>query len=761
MKITRIDLPGFGCLKDFAVELSPGLNVICGENEAGKSTLQAATAALLYGFFDNERALKHETERYERFRPWFGGTYRGSLEYELASGDRYEVRRDFANDVDTQLIDVTTGLDVARQFGRGRHGNVPFARRHLGMPRAVFQSCAFISQGEIFEVTHGASPNQIGDAVAALADSARRDVSAARAVERLDTALARIGSDRARTVELPKARARLARIREEISFAEAARDRASENARRLQELRDDIARLRSRFAETQAKALKVQTAAVRERLAAVLAAEREAAEASSKAERLVEYTSFPASLRDEVLALRGRFAELRASVQQMRDEQSDATDAVSSEDRLEYETARSGVGALTEEQVRTIQTAAFEMPRRGPAALIAAALRAVARALSRMARRLLRCPPSEKQETAVISLSTEEAQALLERHRRYLTLKPRVEAADRLATELSGKEAALESIERQLRSLVASPEADAMSIEAGLSQFEDRWRKHLAYREATVAAEEARRRLEAALAGRTREEMEERLVGCERMLTDTLAKHPELADLQSNLQFDQLVQQRDALRDELEQAQIQESALDQEVRSMLEGQRPTAELEEELARWKREVDRLETARSALTLAREQIAEAMVRVYRDFAPAVNTFLSEGVEQVTGGRYTRAHVDPASLRVSLLLPETGQVITDPPVSHGTRAMVYVLMRVGLAQHMSAIGEPVPLILDDPFVDVDATRLPRMLDFLLTLSDRMQVLLFTKEEAIARWFEQNAPGTHHRLHRLTETKLIRVIL
>jgi uncharacterized protein YhaN len=123
----------------------------------------------------------------------------------------------------------------------------------------------------------------------------------------------------------------------------------------------------------------------------------------------------------------------------------------------------------------------------------------------------------------------------------------------------------------------------------------------------------------------------------------------------------------------------------------------------------------------------------------------------MEAATDGRYRRAHVDPATLRVSLLVPETDRVMTDPPVSHGTRTLLYVLMRIGLAQHMSAIGEPVPLVLDDPFVDVDSRRLERILDFLLTLSERMQILIFTKDREILRWFEAQANGEEHQLHRL----------
>ena len=98
-----------------------------------------------------------------------------------------------------------------------------------------------------------------------------------------------------------------------------------------------------------------------------------------------------------------------------------------------------------------------------------------------------------------------------------------------------------------------------------------------------------------------------------------------------------------------------------------------------------------------------------------------------------------------------PPIHLVVTDPPVSHGTRTLIYVLMRIGLAQHMSAIGEPVPLVLDDPFVDVDAVRLPRMLDFLLELSERMQVLIFTKDAEVAAWFEKSAASPRHQLHRM----------
>ncbi|MEX0682836.1 MAG: AAA family ATPase [Dehalococcoidia bacterium] len=755
MKINRIELPGFGCISDFGAELSPGLNLFFGENEAGKSTLQSAICAMLYGFYENDRALKDETARHDRFRPWTGGVYRGALEYELTDGARYEIRRDFSEEVTTQLIDAATGLDISAQFGRLRHGNVPFARRHLGMSRGVFQSCAFISQGEIFEVTKGASPGQIGDAVAALADSARRDVSAARAIERLDAATQRIGSDRARTAELPRAREHLRRAREELKAGEEARLHAADRARDLEERRTLTNSLRNRLAETQALALQAQASGLRKRVESVAAAEQEAHEKAVEAKRLSAYASFPASLRDDLMSLRGRWTTLRDGLIRLQADQRRAAGAVSDDERLQYETIRSGMESLSSDQLHALHSAAFAGERGGVLAAIAAALRALTRALVGLMGRVLG-RPRQGETPPPLAVSAEEARALLERHHRYLELRPRVEAAQRLAADLNAQEAALATIERQILALLAAAGISGIDIAEGLSAFEKSARCHSQYQAAITASSEAQRRRDAVLAGRSSNEIEKRLNDCLQILADLLARRPDLAGAESALSLEQLTQDRDRLKDELHAAQLDERALDEEVRLLLERHRHASELEEEAALWQLEVMRLQKARDAVALARSMIEEAMERVYRDFAPAVNTFLSEGIEYVTEGRYTRAHVDPASLKVSLLVPETGQVITDPPVSHGTRTMVYVLMRIGLAQHMSAIGEPVPLVLDDPFVDLDSRRLPLMLDFLMQLSSRMQVLFFTKEEAATRWFEDHAHGTDHRLHELTQTKL-----
>ncbi len=752
MKLTAIDLPGFGCLSDFSCSLAPGLNLFYGDNEAGKSTLQQAICAMLYGFYDGDKARNEETQRHKRYKPWDAGLYRGALEYALSDGRAFEVRRDFSTaDVLTQLLD--SGLDVSGQFGRGRHGNVPFARKHLGMSRGVFESCAFISQGDVFEVSKNA-PTEIGDAVAALADSGRRDVSAALAMERLDTAIRKIGSDQARTAELPKARVNLTRARSELVSADDARRAVAEKAQQLERMQARLRQLAEERARTEHSLHRAYATRLRTKIAEIEAAEKTAAAAEAK-RTPASPRSVTTAMRDEVLGLRGQLK--RAGDALLRLEREQAGVVVSADERLEYEMLRLSAGQLVAEQVSQLERVAYATETPAPSglgAVFAAIGRAIASAVRAIVRFVLRRraeAPTAEPEPA-LSVTREEAASLLERHRRYLTLRPLIERADALERQVEAERQGVAVAETRLVSVMAEVGLRAHTPAEAFSAFEAAWNAHVAHEKADLAYTSAVERRDLLSAGASLDELRAALAEHETAASEVTGGRGALSGAEVRQTPEPLERGLQKLREEHHQTELSARTLSDEVRMALERYRPRAEIEEEQAHWEREVARLEKARAALMLARQTIEEAMSSVYRDFAPAVNSFLSEGLGAATDGRYRRAHVDPSTLRVSLLVPETGLVVEDPPVSHGTRTLLYVLMRVGLAQHMSAIGEPVPLILDDPFVDVDSRRLKRMMEFLMGLTDRVQVLYFTKDREILEWFEATATGPEHRLHHMS---------
>lgn len=192
-------------------------------------------------------------------------------------------------------------------------------------------------------------------------------------------------------------------------------------------------------------------------------------------------------------------------------------------------------------------------------------------------------------------------------------------------------------------------------------------------------------------------------------------------------------------RADFHRSEMQTTGLRTAIDTKLAQLRPRAEVEEDLERFKGQVSVLERFGRELTVAKESIGQAMTEAHRDFAPSVGRFLSEGLARVTGNRYQQVLLDPSSLRLTTIVPETRRFEDVELLSRGTRAAAYLLLRVGLAQHMSSMGEPVPLILDDPLVDLDDVRVENLLDLLLELSSDVQILLFSKDAETRAWFER----------------------
>ncbi|MBU4604586.1 MAG: hypothetical protein KKH66_06760, partial [Proteobacteria bacterium] len=75
----------------------------------------------------------------------------------------------------------------------------------------------------------------------------------------------------------------------------------------------------------------------------------------------------------------------------------------------------------------------------------------------------------------------------------------------------------------------------------------------------------------------------------------------------------------------------------------------------------------------------------------------------------------------------------------LSRGTRDQLYLCLRLALAQEITAQGEPLPLILDDPLVNFDAQRLAATLAMLCRVAQERQVILLTCHPHQARLLEE----------------------
>lgn len=146
MFISQVKISGFGKLRG-TYQFVPGrCNVICQENEYGKSTL---VDAILYALYrpGASHTVHPGARNRERYRPWTALAPGLAPEYGMqlllrdVNGRDYELTCDFALHEPYRILDLSTGEQMAVP-------NSGFGRQMLRMPLHVFTQCCFLRQDE-------------------------------------------------------------------------------------------------------------------------------------------------------------------------------------------------------------------------------------------------------------------------------------------------------------------------------------------------------------------------------------------------------------------------------------------------------------------------------------------------------------------------------------------------------------------------------------------------------------------------------------
>lgn len=170
MQLKEAELFGFGKFRERKISFAPGINVLYGENESGKSTLHAFLRAMLFGM-EKKRGRVAAVDDYQRYEPWHAPAYYGgALRFEVAGRPFYLERnfyhrekRDFLrNEADGEELSVAYG-DLAMLLGgiqKEAFGNtyaIPQTGAAAGKEQAAalaeYLSDAAESRGAGFRVT--------------------------------------------------------------------------------------------------------------------------------------------------------------------------------------------------------------------------------------------------------------------------------------------------------------------------------------------------------------------------------------------------------------------------------------------------------------------------------------------------------------------------------------------------------------------------------------------------------------------------------
>lgn len=144
MIIEKIVIKSFGPLTDVTLEFSDKLNIIEGQNEAGKSTIAAFIKYMLYGFegSDSEEALMERRRRIN----WYTGTAQGSMLVRV-NEKRYLISRSTTptdNSARPTYKEESSIVDM--ENGTPAFGKLPAGEVFFGVDRELFDNTAFIGQ---------------------------------------------------------------------------------------------------------------------------------------------------------------------------------------------------------------------------------------------------------------------------------------------------------------------------------------------------------------------------------------------------------------------------------------------------------------------------------------------------------------------------------------------------------------------------------------------------------------------------------------
>src|SRR6202162_1682941 len=354
MRLTRIEIEGFGALQGMDLRFGPTMNLVVGPNEAGKSTLQEAIVTGLYGLETGDRRSAI-VERTDRWRPWEGGGFGLALEFELDDGTRLRVERDLDGD-SVRVLDLANGAELNDRFERDPWGGLQIGRQLLGISRDIYTNTACISRSEVLRLEDAGS---IKEAIVALADSAHPDRTAQAVLDRLRQERGqRIGKPRGRPGPLHDLESRLADLERQLTAAQQARSAVDELAQKRETV--------SALTEAELAVVQLLDAAVlasrldeaRHRLERVEMLERAIADERARQEDHTRFAMFPLDRQGEVQELR---SHLRATREAQEDFERRAAENAAQVQQLEGERAKLETEAQGHEtRARGIDAAALD-----------------------------------------------------------------------------------------------------------------------------------------------------------------------------------------------------------------------------------------------------------------------------------------------------------------------------------------------------------------------------------------------------------------
>lgn len=683
MRIDKLEVKGFGKLTGRTVFFKNGINIIYGNNETGKTTLQWFIKGMLYGL-KNTRQSRKGLLLNKRFEPWEGGQYGGALNYTLDDGSTYRVERNFDSGA-VQLFDNYFN-NITGLFDIGRDKMPMFAERQLGLDEVTFDRTVLIRQMEI---------RLDDDSAAALAgrlananSTGFEEISFSRAEKALTEALRNnVGTDRTTTQPMDKLEARLKQLEAELGLLQSKQKQRYSTREELAEIQNRSSRMeaKKRFLEHIGELIEVRKA-----LDINLKREAGLKEAHKNLKEVLK------NLKE----LEGELEGIRAG-----EEHSGAYFGYPARERL-----TPLINTSNDSERRTSRRK--KKRRITPVTyMIAAALFAILLGYAAVTRGIGSSWPAPLVYSAAVLLAGIAGVLALRKvfpHQAGLAAPPASGIGDSTSVRAA-----------ELRLLVKNIYISA-SVLCERQVMEPSAVKQ-AMKDVAAKLEELSLRLEQGIDAA--EEMACYTAGLFTMKDlDTVFYDSCVTSLEEAWRCEM-----DNVKKGLFDAALKEKYCEGMLEEAKGDSDPLQRVEEETVAVKEKIAYLKHKGNALKLAHEVLLEAGLEIKRTFAPGLDSRLSSIITGLTAGRYMELKGDDR-LALKVIVPESGDIKSALLLSGAATDQMYLALRLAMAGLLTENGENLPLIMDEVFSQFDDKRTALALKYIHNAYEKKQVLIFT---------------------------------
>ncbi len=145
MKINKLQINGYGKIKNKEIDLKNKINLIYGENESGKSTIFKFILNMLYGSSKNKKGK--DISDFEKYKPWYSEEFSGKIKYELDNKNKYEIYREFKRK--NPKIYNENLEDISGEFISDKKTGINFFEEQTGIDEELFINSIAVEQENV------------------------------------------------------------------------------------------------------------------------------------------------------------------------------------------------------------------------------------------------------------------------------------------------------------------------------------------------------------------------------------------------------------------------------------------------------------------------------------------------------------------------------------------------------------------------------------------------------------------------------------